>query len=551
MKKWGIGLCILALLCAAFVALPMTGIWAPPWEPKTSPPTSAAVVSSDGSLSVRQGQDALYPSREGSPEVSIPGGALSGEGSLQVRPVTLSKGRSGWDIDLTGVQLTGVATITFKNAVVEGRPVPLVGFTENPGDLLEYVSDVEVSGSDLIVRTAHFSTWWVDSMEWMRDELDRIYSASGYDEQPRCNDEAKVREKVRVESDSGGSVKWCLGLASDGTTVLKVNNARGYAASIERTPGLRIANRSMVSFGDMIPNLIAEVSTPASKPGNVIDVVGPGETIEYQVTESGTAGVRVDPSGAAYLATALWFGAETAQMVFSGATGKNVDLEAVGIAMDAANCVGGFQTLATSDVINAQRAGKYLNDAIDMTMACNGKVMEVMAKKAGTDEVFLTGAASWLSWLWSGMRTFGNAVGGTAGSLLDLDGYRVILSYDSPGPGGPFSDSALPLGDNSALVGTWKGPVYGDNHGYDMVLQLQELEGALSGTVNYPQLKCGGTWTMVAREPSMVSFTETITQDTDDRCVKIVPFTITRTETGLHALISYDGRRIDFDLVKQ
>lgn len=226
-KLLGVALLAVAMLCVVAVGLVFAGVWAPPWMAKAAP-------AADGSISVEQGRDVTLPSRDGSPEVTIPGSAISGEGRLQVKPVALPENRSGWAIDMNGAQLTGEATLVFKNVVEEGEPAPLVGFNESPGDPIHYVLDAEVSGPDLVVRTTHFSNWWTQKWDWLKDqargELDRIYRDSGTGEQPQCELEAEARAGgVSVNSDSGGRVQWCLGRKTDGSTVLKVNNSRGYA----------------------------------------------------------------------------------------------------------------------------------------------------------------------------------------------------------------------------------------------------------------------------------------------------------------------------------
>ncbi|MET1087467.1 MAG: hypothetical protein ABWY04_10150 [Arthrobacter sp.] len=550
MKKWGIALSVIAVLCAAVLVLTLTGFWSPTGETKAAPPAATAIATiASGPVTVKQGEDAWYQSRDGSPEVSIPGTSLTGEGQLQITPVELSEGQKGWNIDLTGARLTGKATITFKNAVVSDRPVPLVGFNENAGDSIEYVRDVEVSGSDLIVRTEHFSNWLVDTMDWMREKMDKIHAGSGYGEQPVCEEEDKAREGVQVESDGGGAIMWCLG-TNNGLNVLKVNNARGYAVSAERNPGLSISKRSMDSFGDMIPNAMAGLVTRPFTKGNTVDIIGPGETIEYRVHTVDRAKVRIDPSPPAYLATALWFAAQTTEMVYSQIYGKSVSIEQIGIAMDTADCVGGFQAMTTADVTNAQQAGKYLNDAMDAAMACSGRLLEDMAGNIGSDEVFLTRVADLMAWAWSGARTAAAGFGAAADTALNLDGYVIAISSDESRPGSQKED-ALPLGANSELVGTWRGAVFGDQDGYDLVLELRESGGALSGTVSYPQLKCSGTWTELERDGDLIRFTERIDQDPDKTCVKTLTSRLMRTDAGLHVYIKRFWVEIEADLTKQ
>lgn len=421
-KSWAVALAVTLTAIAVALALVLTGLW--------PSPQAAPAQPVDGSLKVKAGQAVVFPSADGSPEVRIPADAISGEGVLQVKPVQLPDSRSGWAIDLAdGASLTGEATLVFKGVVKEGEPAPLVGFTESPEDDPRYITDAEVSGSDMIVRTTHFSNWFTDGWDWVtqwaRNKLDSVYKGSGYGSQPECERESEARAGgVEVTSDSGGAVQWCVGKQADGATVLKVNNSRGYAVSAESTPGLTLATRSL-DFGQMVPRLAKYITAPTKK-GNTINIIGPGETVEYKVDPSVAVAVRLDPSPPAYLATALWFGIETTTMVYGKVFGK-ISSEAVGTAMDAANCAAGFQGMATTDVINGSSAGKYLNEALGTVMACSGKVFMSLAKGKMLDMLAVS-VAQVFTWVWSGIQTAAHGFAAAADTALNFKGYKIFVT---------------------------------------------------------------------------------------------------------------------------
>lgn len=176
--------------------------------------------------------------------------------------------------------------------------------------------------------------------------------------------------------------------------------------SAERTLGLKIKTRSL-DFGQMVPRL-SKYITASSKSGNVVDIIGPGETMEYTVTTAGPEGVRLEPSPPAYLATALWFGIETTSMAYTKVLGK-ISGEAVGTAVDATNCVAGFQGMAAADVTDARAAAKYMNDAMGTVRACMGKVFMKLAKGKLLDIVAVT-IAQVFSWVWSGVQIVANGL---------------------------------------------------------------------------------------------------------------------------------------------
>ncbi|WP_411373302.1 hypothetical protein ACLH0K_08985 [Arthrobacter sp. MPF02] len=108
------------------------------------------------------------------------------------------------------------------------------------------------------------------------------------------------------------------------------------------------------------------------------------------------------------------------------------------------------------------------------------------------------------------------------------------------------------VGPDEALIGTWRGPVYGFQDGYDLVLTVTAAGGKLAATVDYPQLQCSGTWTEKKREPGSITFREVITADAQRRCVRELDAVLKRTESGPRISIrSQVGGWIYADLVKQ
>ena len=73
--------------------------------------------------------------------------------------------------------------------------------------------------------------------------------------------------------------------------------------------------------------------------------------------------------------------------------------------------------------------------------------------------------------------------------------------------------------DRKAFAGTWRGPV--DQPGsqpYSMAMKLRLRNGKLSGSVDYPELRCGGTLTEASGVPGGIMLTERITYG-GDTCV--------------------------------
>lgn len=76
----------------------------------------------------------------------------------------------------------------------------------------------------------------------------------------------------------------------------------------------------------------------------------------------------------------------------------------------------------------------------------------------------------------------------------------------------PSMPSVSPTAAPMSLTGKWSGSVSGAQSGFDVVADIVD-DAQLTGTVSYPQLYCGGTWTQHGSAGNGVRLiTETITQ---------------------------------------
>jgi serine/threonine protein kinase len=79
----------------------------------------------------------------------------------------------------------------------------------------------------------------------------------------------------------------------------------------------------------------------------------------------------------------------------------------------------------------------------------------------------------------------------------------------------PLDSSSAPSSQASVLpvsdwVGSWSGPVTGDDRPYNIDLMLIADGQNLRGSVSYPQLGCNGTWTETSRNGNVREFRELI-----------------------------------------
>jgi hypothetical protein len=98
--------------------------------------------------------------------------------------------------------------------------------------------------------------------------------------------------------------------------------------------------------------------------------------------------------------------------------------------------------------------------------------------------------------------------------------------------GSQYLDTSSGDGEPGSYAGQWMGPV--DQPGaaaYSMDLTLSEDGGSISGTVQYPELSCGGTWRELSRTSTAVVIEERITSNSAGRCVLQLEATISLNDS--------------------
>lgn len=184
--------------------------------------------------------------------------------------------------------------------------------------------------------------------------------------------------------------------------------------------------------------------------------------------------------------------------------------------------------------------GTLVEEAIDT------RALDMMLQgKADASQASYVGLAMASECFHSELPTNEEALDATASYLKRMAAKGSTSSAGS----GNKAGTIVELGATAELSGKWSGSVYGAQSGYDLVLDLSDTDSTISGTAEYPQLKCGGTWTETGRDEYEIRFDESITSG--GRCVKEVKVFLTRTTTGLHVRIAWNSREIQADLERQ
>lgn len=365
------------------------------------------------------GRENSITSADGRVTVQVAGDAVADPGILTIAPVP---GRdAGWDIDLEGADLVGEAVIRFAmDAAEAGEPDPTVLYRE-AGQEPQLATDVQLVAGEVVVRTRHFSQWWV--IDWgeikrgIVDAISRSVSISG-DRAPTCEGEDEARERYAVDSDDGRRVYWCLGVEDD-KTVLKAVNGRQYGVAAESTPGL---HRTHLDTADAVGQLAKLLTPPATLPANTVDLLPSGDGIEYEVNgEQSRVGVKFQPEPGAYLLSALEYGISTYAMVLEASKIEGAE-ESLRTALVGASCLQDLTALMTNELGSVEEAQEFFQSALDASFSCVDDMVEDM--DLGW---ILEGVVQPITWAVSGVKT---AIMGfvAAGDLvLDVDGYQIIV----------------------------------------------------------------------------------------------------------------------------
>ena len=399
-------------------------------QPEKAKSTSREYQSS---TPVDEKSAATVGTADGAVVVQVRKGGVAGPGQLSVLEAEAAGGVRGWQVQLNGTTLTKAATIRFQMPPrKQGEPAPVVQWADAPGGRLQVADDVQVEDGTAVVSTTHFSFWvfdvWGKVMDetgkWLRARLDDASAYNAEGKRPRCPGESEVRSAGwKITSDSGKRVFWCLGLQG-GRPLLKVVNARGYAVSMESTPGVQV---TATDRRDFIATLAELLRPPPLKKGNKVTLAAPGNSATYAITGSSAVGVQVDPNAGAYLLTALQYAMETFEMLLTK-FGKS-QLEAskslrtlVG-ALKAQACWSSFQGMATTDLGSVSEVTEFFQDALGMAMGC-------VADAIGEADLgpILSGFVAPLVWLFTGLKTIADGLVAVGDMTTDLNGYRIIVN---------------------------------------------------------------------------------------------------------------------------
>lgn len=387
---------------------------------------------------VSSGQANVVHSADGGVSVDIPGASISGPGTLTIARVRGPNGGDGWSINLRDASLVGAATIHFAMPKLSpDEPIPVVAYSESVGGPRSIASEGVRDGEQLLVTTNHFSNWFVDrwndvrdaATKWLGSQIDGLASL-GSGSQPACPGEQDIRnDGYTVTSDSGKRVYWCLG-KDNGAPVLKVVNGRGYGVAAEHTPGLTVTH---VDAKDLLGHADELLKPPPSLPANGVDLLAGGGGIDYAMNNNGRPeeGVMVTPNAGAYLLSALDFGVGTYAMVLERIGAKD-SIGKLKTTLAGEQCLASYTGMATTNLQGPGDVAGFFSNALKMALDCAG-----MALKDADLGPIISGVVAPIVWVVDGVKAAVNGLIGAADSL-DTSGYRITITRPGGGVDGNY-----------------------------------------------------------------------------------------------------------------
>lgn len=307
----------LVAAATALAVLLAAGCTAPEESAPAEPPSSAAA---EMSVPVSPTREAKMDT--GQVTVTVPAGSVEQAGTLRATPGTAPRTVPGAaelgpavSAELAGTELTGPGEVTFEvpKHWAQRELIPVAAWQQPDGSWRWIPTEVRQQGRLAVARTPHFSDGvlaGIDPGSFARDALGSIgrwVTGRAGAPPPTCAEEEAVREDVEVVSDSGDSVKWCLGREAD-RTVVKVTNNRllyaqvSYPDEWENLTGPRVG----VSLDRLLEPIATGIEQLAyQSAGRTVSLLRPGESMTIAVPDGATDRITVKGTPAAFFLQTL------------------------------------------------------------------------------------------------------------------------------------------------------------------------------------------------------------------------------------------------------
>lgn len=279
-----------------------------------SKPISKASVSAKKQTTLRDGDVTL----------TIPRGAVSSDGTLTL---SASKDEPPNDtmtqdlvertplirVQLKDAELTGRATVSrVVPASWKSELVPIMVWQDSDGGWQWLPTTVKSQDGKRVAqaRTGHFSNGFLAGFDVnaaaarTSERIKNLFTGRAGVASPRCQDEPGARKSLKVTSDAGDAVKWCVGLEG-GDLVLKVANNRRSFAQVSIPKSAKVI--SGAGYGFSINNLVRTLGEGLTRFSEAFPddretlLLESGKSVTIKVSKTADGGAQVTGSGIGFL----------------------------------------------------------------------------------------------------------------------------------------------------------------------------------------------------------------------------------------------------------
>lgn len=231
--------------------------------------------------------------------VTVPASSVAGKGTLRVAQdatapavaAGLTRVGAGVRVDLSGARLDGRAAVSFAVPTNWSQnQLPIIAWQDGRGGWRWLPTRWKPEQKVATAETDHFSTGFLGSFDIgakakeVSRQLASWFTGRSDVAQPSCAAEQSARAKLRISSDGGDSVKWCLGVER-GETVLKVANNRLSYTQVTYPKTWKVMSGG--GYGISLDGLVKLTSTKAAtallRPGRTAILIDAGKTVTFAV----------------------------------------------------------------------------------------------------------------------------------------------------------------------------------------------------------------------------------------------------------------------------
>jgi hypothetical protein len=344
--------------------------------------------------------------------VTVPGKAVTGSGTLTAAAATsvpavaagLKRVGPGVRVDIGNARLTDLATVSFAiSPRWDPKLLPVIAWQDGKGGWRWLPTNWKPGQTVATAKTDHFSEGFLGSLDIsaLAGDAAKRFGAwiTGRSDvaQPRCSGESTARAKVRVTSDGGDSVKWCLGV-ENGKTVLKIANNRITYTQISypKTWQVLEGQRYGISLDALTQFTATSAAQALQRPGRSVILIDGGKTVTFSLPAGTEARVLAEISVYAYVLQILGlaFEIETKIAELAGVPLKNNGLDRLIRIISGADvlddwgkagqaCLRAFTDEYTNDLLEPVTAGAAAGKAISMAGQCVIAMGKVSASESG------------------------------------------------------------------------------------------------------------------------------------------------------------------------